>query len=217
MESLEASVEYASKLFQNARVEYLEVLLAQRDLMDARTVLIETKREQLSAIVNTYQALGGGAGLPCACAVADANLPPWAWHPPGGPGATNPSLDGGVPPATPAKPSQPAPAPAPAELPPPRVLPPPEPKPGPGALKPMDKDGLELLPPLPVPPPAPKPGPAALGPMDKDVFELPPPLPLLPPAPKPGTSTLGATGNEGLELPPPISNAGKILPPAAGQ
>jgi hypothetical protein len=28
--------------------------------MDARTVLIETKREQLSAIVNAYQALGGG-------------------------------------------------------------------------------------------------------------------------------------------------------------
>jgi len=60
LESLQASVDAASKLFQNARVEYLEVLLAQRDLIDARTVLIETKKEQLSAIVNTYQALGGG-------------------------------------------------------------------------------------------------------------------------------------------------------------
>ena len=39
----------------------MEVLLAQRDLLDARTVLIETKRQQLSAIVNAYQALGGGA------------------------------------------------------------------------------------------------------------------------------------------------------------
>ena len=60
LESLEASVDAASKLFQNARAEYVEVLLAQRDLMDARMVLIETKKEQLSAIVNAYQALGGG-------------------------------------------------------------------------------------------------------------------------------------------------------------
>ncbi len=58
--SLEASVDSATKLFQNARAEYVEVLLAQREMMEARMVLIETKREQLSAIVNAYQALGGG-------------------------------------------------------------------------------------------------------------------------------------------------------------
>jgi NodT family efflux transporter outer membrane factor (OMF) lipoprotein len=73
LESLEASVDSATKLFQNARVEYVEVLLAQRDLMDARTILIETKREQLAAIVNAYQALGGGGlvtistGQPAPC------------------------------------------------------------------------------------------------------------------------------------------------------
>jgi len=61
--ALEASVDVASKLFQNARAEYVEVLLAQRDLLEARTVLIETKKQQLSAIVNTYQALGGGIGF----------------------------------------------------------------------------------------------------------------------------------------------------------
>jgi len=61
--SLESAVTVASNLFQNARVEYIDVLFAQRDLMDARMVLIDTKREQLSAIVNAYQALGGGAGL----------------------------------------------------------------------------------------------------------------------------------------------------------
>ncbi len=61
--SLEASVRAADSLFQNARAEYLEVLLAQRDLRDARMVLIDTKREQLSAIVNAYQALGGGTIL----------------------------------------------------------------------------------------------------------------------------------------------------------
>ena len=43
-----------------ARVEYLDVVLATRDLLDARTVLIETKQQQLSAIVSAYQALGGG-------------------------------------------------------------------------------------------------------------------------------------------------------------
>ncbi len=60
LKSLEASVDVASNLFQSARTEYLDVLIAQRDLRDARTVLIDTKVEQLSAIVNTYQALGGG-------------------------------------------------------------------------------------------------------------------------------------------------------------
>ena len=44
LKSLEASVEFATKLFQNARVEYIDVLFAQRDLMDARMVLIDTKR-----------------------------------------------------------------------------------------------------------------------------------------------------------------------------
>ena len=58
--SLEASVDVASNLFQNARTEYIDVLFAQRDLRDARTALIDAKAEQLSAIVNTYQALGGG-------------------------------------------------------------------------------------------------------------------------------------------------------------
>jgi outer membrane protein, multidrug efflux system len=60
LKTLEAAVQFADLLFQNARIEYLDVLIAQRDLRDARVVLIDTKTEQLSAIVNTYQALGGG-------------------------------------------------------------------------------------------------------------------------------------------------------------
>lgn len=63
LNSLVASVDNATQLFQNARAEYMEVLLAQRDLMDARMDLIKTKQEQLTAIVNAYQALGGGAAL----------------------------------------------------------------------------------------------------------------------------------------------------------
>jgi len=60
LKTLENAVQFANDLFQNARVEYLDVLTAQRDLRDGRVVLIDTKTEQLSAIVNTYQALGGG-------------------------------------------------------------------------------------------------------------------------------------------------------------
>ena len=60
LQSLEGSVQFANDLFQNARIDYLDVLFAQRDLRDARTLLIDTKAEQLTAIVNAYQALGGG-------------------------------------------------------------------------------------------------------------------------------------------------------------
>lgn len=66
VKALEESVTVARDLFNRpikedfARVEYVDVLLATRDLLEARTVLIETKQQQLSAIVNTYQALGGG-------------------------------------------------------------------------------------------------------------------------------------------------------------
>ena len=65
VKALEAAVERAMTLWQFAHpsVDYLDVLLAQRDLFEGRRVMIETKREQLSAVVNTYQALGGGAYL----------------------------------------------------------------------------------------------------------------------------------------------------------
>ena len=60
LKTLESAVQFAEDLFQNARIEYIDVLFTQRDLRDARVVMIDTKTEQLSAIVNTYQALGGG-------------------------------------------------------------------------------------------------------------------------------------------------------------
>jgi NodT family efflux transporter outer membrane factor (OMF) lipoprotein len=60
LDSLEASVTAATQLFQNARAEYVDVLLSQRDLQTAKLDLIDTKQQQLSAIVNAYQALGGG-------------------------------------------------------------------------------------------------------------------------------------------------------------
>ncbi len=79
LDSLEASVDIANKLFQAARVEYIDVLFAQRDLLDARAVLIDTKQEQLSAIVNTYQALGGGLvrnQFPPTIVSPESSLPP---------------------------------------------------------------------------------------------------------------------------------------------
>ncbi|MCA9065788.1 MAG: TolC family protein, partial [Planctomycetaceae bacterium] len=59
--AMERSVSIATDLFQAFRAEYVDVLFSQRDLLDARTVLIETKQEQLAAVINTYQALGGGS------------------------------------------------------------------------------------------------------------------------------------------------------------
>jgi len=59
-EALVESVDIATKLFQNARAEYIDVLFAQQDMMSARMLLIETKKQQLSAVVNAFQALGGG-------------------------------------------------------------------------------------------------------------------------------------------------------------
>ena len=47
-------------LFQIARAEYDEVLLSHRETMEACTIMFETNQQQLQAIVNTYQALGGG-------------------------------------------------------------------------------------------------------------------------------------------------------------
>ncbi len=63
LEALEAAITSANQLFLAGRTEYLEVLFVQRELMEARMVLIDTKRQQLVAVVNAYQALGGG-GVP---------------------------------------------------------------------------------------------------------------------------------------------------------
>ena len=58
--SLNQATDISNQLYQSARADYMEVLLTQRDALEARTELIDTKREQLSAVVNLYQALGGG-------------------------------------------------------------------------------------------------------------------------------------------------------------
>jgi NodT family efflux transporter outer membrane factor (OMF) lipoprotein len=113
LQALENAVASASSLFQRPRlneknpVDYLDVLTSQRDLMDARTILINTKQQQLAAIVNVYQALGGGYLVSC----PPPNLPP------------------GTPPSVP----QPGIQPLLAAQPLPELLPPPAPRPEQGA------------------------------------------------------------------------------------
>lgn len=60
VEALNASVDVAGQLFTSARADYLEVLLAQREALEARSELIETRQQQMTAVVNLYRALGGG-------------------------------------------------------------------------------------------------------------------------------------------------------------
>lgn len=58
--ALTQSIDIANNLFQYARADYLEVLMTQRDALESKLELIETKKQQLNAVVNVYRALGGG-------------------------------------------------------------------------------------------------------------------------------------------------------------
>ncbi|MCZ4243213.1 TolC family protein [Pedobacter punctiformis] len=60
VQALTQSVDISNDLFRSARVDYFEVLMTQRDALEARLELIETRKQQLNAVVNIYRALGGG-------------------------------------------------------------------------------------------------------------------------------------------------------------
>nr|WP_321228570.1 TolC family protein [uncultured Psychroserpens sp.] len=60
VEALTESIDLSIRLFKSARAEYTEVLLTQREALDSKIEIIETKRDQLLANVKIYQALGGG-------------------------------------------------------------------------------------------------------------------------------------------------------------
>ncbi len=60
VEALTQSVTISNRLFASARADYMEVLLTQRDALESRFDLIETKMQQMNATVNIYRALGGG-------------------------------------------------------------------------------------------------------------------------------------------------------------
>ena len=58
--ALNESIEIANQLFLSARADYMEVLLTQRDALEAKTALIETRKNQMLTVINLYKALGGG-------------------------------------------------------------------------------------------------------------------------------------------------------------
>lgn len=60
VDALTRSITISNTLFKNARADYLEVLLTQREALETRFELVETKMQQMTATVNLYKALGGG-------------------------------------------------------------------------------------------------------------------------------------------------------------
>jgi outer membrane protein TolC len=60
VQALNRSVTISTNLFSSARADYMEVLLTQRDALESRFQLLETKQKQLHATINMYRALGGG-------------------------------------------------------------------------------------------------------------------------------------------------------------
>ena len=60
VEALTQSIDISNTLFRSARADYMEVLLTQRDALESKFELVETKVKQMNAFVNIYRALGGG-------------------------------------------------------------------------------------------------------------------------------------------------------------
>ncbi len=60
VETLTNAIDISNDLFKSARADYLEVLMAQRDALESKLELVETKKDQLNAVTNLYKALGGG-------------------------------------------------------------------------------------------------------------------------------------------------------------
>ena len=60
VDALTQSIDISNDLFKSARADYMEVLLTQREALESKFELIETKMQQLTATVAVYKALGGG-------------------------------------------------------------------------------------------------------------------------------------------------------------
>jgi multidrug efflux system outer membrane protein len=57
-------VDIATRLYRSARADYTEVLLTQRDALEAQMELVELEQQQIAAMVRMYQLLGGGTEDP---------------------------------------------------------------------------------------------------------------------------------------------------------
>jgi outer membrane protein, multidrug efflux system len=60
VEALTQSIDISTILFKSARADYMEVLMTQRDALESKFELVETKMLQMHSKVNIYKALGGG-------------------------------------------------------------------------------------------------------------------------------------------------------------
>jgi NodT family efflux transporter outer membrane factor (OMF) lipoprotein len=60
VDALNKSISASNDLFKSARIDYFEVLMTQRDVLEAKLELVETKKEQLTTMVAVYRSLGGG-------------------------------------------------------------------------------------------------------------------------------------------------------------
>lgn len=60
IQALTESIDISNTLFKSARADYMEVLLTQRDALESKFELIETKKQQMNAMVTIFEALGGG-------------------------------------------------------------------------------------------------------------------------------------------------------------
>lgn len=60
VDALTRSISISNSLFRSARADYMEVLMTQRDALEAKIELIEIKKHQMNTIVKMYQSLGGG-------------------------------------------------------------------------------------------------------------------------------------------------------------
>jgi len=58
--TLEHSVDVANQLYLNGRSTYLDVLMDERDALDAKMEQLDAKAQQLSGMVDVYRSLGGG-------------------------------------------------------------------------------------------------------------------------------------------------------------
>ena len=60
VEALQSALTFATQRYQGGRASYLDLLTAQRSLFSAELSLADTRRSQLTAMVQLYKSLGGG-------------------------------------------------------------------------------------------------------------------------------------------------------------
>lgn len=60
IEALQAALRLATLRYKGGLANYLDVLIAQRNLFEAELSLVSTRRLHVASVVQLYKALGGG-------------------------------------------------------------------------------------------------------------------------------------------------------------